>query len=99
METVAVRLKKISDLDFFGKILDEKRSEVIRNLIDEGRKMKALELYKQNKVSLEVASKLAGVTLGEFFDLLEEYKIKLNMTLDDAKEAMKNAREFFKTNL
>ena len=93
METIAVRVKKVEELDNFGKILDENRSEVVRDLIVQGKKMKALELYKNNKVSIETASKLAGIPLGEFFDLMEEYKVKLNITLEDAKEAMENARK------
>ena len=97
MEAVAVRLDKVEELDNFTKILNENRSGVIRELIVEGRKMKAIELYKSNKVSLETAANLAGLTLGQFLDLMEEYKIKINQTLDDAKEAMDNARKFFKS--
>ena len=93
MEIISVRLKKLKEIDYFSKVLNENRSEVVRELVEEGKKLKAIELYKQKKVSLGLASNLAGLTLSEFLDLLEEFNVKLNLTLDDAKEAMKNAEK------
>ena len=63
MEIISVRLKELKELDYFGKLLNEKRSEVVRNLVQEGKKLKAIELFKHKKVSLGLASKLSGVTL------------------------------------
>ena len=83
----------MKELDAFSKLLSENRSEIVRELIEEGRKLKALELYKQKKVSLGLASKLAGFTLSEFLDLMAEYNVSLNLTLEEAKEAMRNAKE------
>lgn len=91
METVSIRLEDPKELDSLGKILKENRSEVVRELLEEGKKMKALTLYKTRKISLGLAAKFAGVTLSEFLDLLEEYHIKINITLEDAKLAMKHA--------
>ena len=88
MEIISVRLKRLKELDYFSKLLNENRSEVVRDLVEEGKKLKAIGLYKQRKVSLGLASKLSGLTLSEFLDLLEEYNVKLNLTLEDAKEAM-----------
>ena len=96
MEIISVRLKRLKELDYFSKLLNENRSEVVRDLVEEGKKLKAIEMYKQRKISLGLASKLSGLALSEFLDLLEEYNVKLNLTLDDAKEAMRNAEEFFK---
>ena len=93
MDIISVRLKKLKELDYFSKILNENRSEVVRDLVEEGRKLKAIELYKQKKISLGLASKLSGLTLSEFLDLLEEYSIKLNLTLEDAKESLRNAEK------
>ena len=96
MEIISVRLKGLKGLDHFSKILNENRSEVVRELVEEGKKLKSIELYKQKKVSLGLASKLSGLNLSEFLDLLEEYNVKLNLTLEDAKEAMRNAKELIK---
>ena len=48
MEVISVRLKRLKELDYFSKLLNENRSEVVRDLVDEGKKLKALELYKEN---------------------------------------------------
>ena len=93
MEIISIRLKRLKELDYFSKLLNENRSEVVRDLVEEGKKLKAIELYKQKKVSLGLASKLSGLTLSEFMDLLEEYNVKLNLTLEDAKEAMRYAEK------
>ena len=93
MEIISVRLKKLKELDYFSSILNENRSEVVRDLVEEGKKLKAIELYKQKKISLGLASKLSGLSLSEFLDLLEEFNIKINFTLDDAREAMRNAEK------
>ena len=93
MEIISVRLKKLKEIDYFSRILNENRSEVVRDLVEDGKKLKALELYKQKKISLGLASKLSGLTLSEFLDLLEEFNVKMNFTLEDAKEAMKNAEK------
>lgn len=53
--------------------------------------MKAINLYKDKKISLGLGAKLAGLSLSGFLDLLEEHNVKLNLVLDDAKMAMKNA--------
>ena len=95
MDVLSVRLGKLGEIDQFSKLLNENRSEVVRTLVEEGKKLKAIELYKQKKISLGLGAKLAGMTLSEFLDLLEEYNVKLNLTLDDAKEAMKNAGKMF----
>ncbi|MBI1936347.1 UPF0175 family protein [Candidatus Woesearchaeota archaeon] len=93
METVSVRLKDIKEIDYFGKLLKEKRSELVRDLVEEGRKMKALNLYKSKKVSLGLGARFAGLSLSEFLDLMSEHNINLNLTLEDAKLSMKYAKE------
>jgi len=93
METVSIRLNKIKELDYFGRLLNENRSVIVRDLLEDGRKMKAINLYKNKKISLGLGARLAGITLSDFLDLLEEYNVKLNLTLEDAKLAMKNSEK------
>jgi len=93
METVSIRLKKVKELDYFGKLLKENRSKIIRDLLEEGKKMKAMNLYKNKKISLGLAARFADMSLSDFLDLLEEHNIKLNLTLEDAKLAMKHAED------
>lgn len=94
METVSIRLNKIRELDCFSRLLNENRSVIVRDLLENGKKMKAIDLYKNKKISLGLGAKLAGLNLSDFLDLLEEHNVKLNLTLDDAKLAMKNINKF-----
>ncbi len=93
METISIRLKKVKELDFLGKLLKENRSELVRGLLEEGKKMKAIDLYKNKKISLGLAARFADMGISDFLDLLEEHNVKLNLTLEDAKLAMKYAEE------
>ena len=92
METVSSRLD-LETINLFGKILKEKRSEVVRELVTAGQKHKAVELYKMKKVSLGLGAKLADVTLSEFIDLLKGYDVYLNLEKEDVEQALKTARK------
>lgn len=92
METVSSRLN-LETISLFGKILKEKRSEVVRELVESGKKHKAVELYKIKRVSLGLGAKLAGVTLSEFIDLLKEHNVNLNLEKGDVEMALKTARK------
>lgn len=94
METVSARLD-LDAIKLFGKVLNEKRSEVVRELVESGKKHKAVELYKMKKVSLGLGAKLAGVPLSEFFDLLREHNVYLNLEKEDIGDALKTARKLF----
>lgn len=87
METVSSRLD-LGTISLFEKVLKENRSEVVRDLVDAGKKHKAVELYKMKKVSLGLGAKLAGVTLSEFIDLLREHSAYLNLEKEDVEQAI-----------
>ena len=92
METVSSRLD-LDAVNLFGKVLKEKRSEVVRELVESGKKSKAVELYREKKVSLGLGAKLAGLTLSEFIDLLRYINAYLNLEKEDVEQAIKTARK------
>ena len=92
METVSSRLD-LETINLFGKILKEKRSEVVRELVESGKRHKAVELYKMKKISLGLGAKLAGVALSEFIALLKEHNADLNLEKGDVEQALKTARK------
>ena len=65
----------------------------MRQLVESGRKRKAVELYKNGKVSLGLGARLAGVTLNEFIDLLRKHDAYLNLELEDVKKSVEVARK------
>lgn len=90
--TISVRYEHTNDLKFMTELMGLNRSEMLRELIDEGRKMKSIELYKQGKVSLGLGAKLSGLSISEYIDLLKEYKVQINIDIEDAKKALEYAR-------
>jgi len=90
--TISVRYEPAKDLEFMTKLFGVNKSKMLRELIDEGRKMKSIELYKQGNVSLGLGAKIAKVSISEYMDLLKEYKIPINIDIDDAKKALQYAR-------
>jgi len=92
MEAVSVRMNK-EEIEKIATLLKEKRSEIVRTLLNGGKKMLAIELYKEKKVSLGLASRLAGLSLSEFIDLLKEFNITLNLEKEDVKQALRYAKE------
>ncbi len=90
--TISVRYEHANDLKFMTELMGLNRSEMLRELIDEGRKMKSIKLYKQGKVSLGLGAKLARLSISEYIDLLKEYKVQINIDIDDAKKALEYAR-------
>lgn len=92
METVSSRLD-VENLDLFGQVLQENRSETVRELVESGKKHKAVELYQLKKISLGLGTRLAGVTLSEFIDLLREHNAYLNIEQEDVQAALGTARK------
>ncbi len=94
MELVSARLDTES-LEEFENVMNESKSKVVRELVEVGRKHKAVELYKNKKVSLGLGSRLAGVTLSEFIDLLKDHNVSLNLDVEDVKKSLGTARKVF----
>ena len=93
MKTTSVRLEEPEAVTAFQKVLKEKKSSVLRELIVEGRKAKSVELFRQKKVSLGLGAKLAGLTVSEYFDLLEKNMVPLNLSRREAQKALDTARK------
>ncbi len=91
--TISVRYEHPNDLKFLKDMMGLKMSEMLRELINEGRKMKSIELYKQGKVSLGLGAKIARLSISEYMDLLKEYKVMINIDIDDAKSSLDYARK------
>ncbi len=70
----------------------ESRGEVLRELLEEGRKMEAIRLYKEGKASIGKASRIAGISVSELMDLLAEFGVKSNLNLEDFRESLLHAK-------
>jgi predicted HTH domain antitoxin len=68
-------------------------SSAVRELVDLGRVMLAVDRYKNGEASLEKAAKLAGVSLSKLMDILASYGVEANLTHEDYLQSLKTVRK------
>ena len=77
------------------------KSAAIRKLlalgIEYNRKLKAIQSYKEGKISLGKAAEIAGVCTSEMMDILIRFGVKANVTFEDYKKGMKETRKAMKS--
>ena len=68
------------------------RSSALRKVLDIGlaeyNKRKAVEKYRNGKVSIGRAAELAGVSIAEFYKILEEENVPIRIDLAGIKQAI-----------
>lgn len=97
METVAVRIPK--DIEEELRLVVERegldRSTALRKMLEKGlkewKKELALQLLREGKVTLWKAAEVAGVTIWEMLELVEEEGISLPIRAEDVIEDIKAA--------
>ena len=63
---------------------------------EELRKIVALELYRENVISIGKAAEVAGLSVAEFMEFSAKRSVPLHYTLEDLKEDLKWAKEIRK---
>ena len=93
--TLSIRIDE-DDYEFVKKMAKENKEEIsksVRELVDLGRLMYAVESYKKGKVSIGKASELAGISISEIMDRLSDFGVKSDLTKEDYLEGLKNLRK------
>lgn len=67
-------------------------SKAVRDLVDKGRLMLAVERYKKGQASLGLAAELAGITLSEMINVLSEYGVTSNLEAEDYLKGLDHLR-------
>lgn len=96
MKNVLVTRFEASDLKFiaeYGRRNDLDKSAVIRELYKYGRRFLAVKRYEDRSASLGVASEIAGMSVGQFMDLLGDLKVSLNVSREDVLEGLNNLKQ------
>jgi predicted HTH domain antitoxin len=97
-KVLSVRLEK-EDFDFIVEEAKEEKvdkAKVFRELVERGRLQKAIEEYKNKKISIGKAAEKAGITLSEMIDKLAELGIKNTMTKEQYLQGIKNLEEVWR---
>lgn len=97
-KTLSIRIDD-EDYRFLSSLAEEEKenvSDTVRELVDMGRIMLAIERYKKSEASIEKASKIAGVSLSRMIDLLADFGIEANMEYEDYLTGLRNIRKIWK---
>jgi len=95
--TLSIRIDE-EDYNFVKKIAKEHQEEIsksVRELVNLGRLMFALDQYKKSKISIGKAAEVAGVSISEMMNMLSEFGIPSNVTYEDYLEGLETARKLW----
>ena len=94
-KTLSVRMDQ-ENYEFVRIIAKENKEDIskaVREMVDLGRLMFAIESYKKGKASIGKTAELAGVSISEMINLLSEFGIKSNLEYEDYLKGLENMRE------
>ena len=84
-------------IEKLSKLEKTEKSAVIREALEKGlnkiKKDVAIELYRENELSISEAASLADVSVPEIMEVLMQHGIKSKMTIKDLEEGKKTAEE------
>lgn len=93
--TLSIRMGK-EDYEFVKRMAEENKEEIskaVRQLVNQGRVMHSIELYKNGDASLGKAAEIAGVSISKMMDILAAFGVKSGVTYEDYAEGLKNLRK------
>ncbi len=94
IKTLSIRMKE-NDYRFLSFLAEEEEEDIsktVRELLELGRVMLAIDKYKKREASLEKASRLAGVSISKMMDILQEFGVRTNIEYEDYLNSIKNLK-------
>jgi predicted HTH domain antitoxin len=80
-------------LSSFAKEEKEDVSKTVRELVDLGRIMLAIEKYRKSEASIERAAMIAGVSISKMMEIFKEYGVEANLEYEDYLKGLKSLRK------
>jgi predicted HTH domain antitoxin len=68
-------------------------SKKVRELVDFGRVMLAIEKYRKSEASIEKSARIAGISISKMIGILKEHGIEANLEYEDYREGLKLLRK------
>jgi hypothetical protein len=94
-KTISIRMDD-EDYRFLSVLAKGERedfSKKVRELVDLGRVMLAIEKYKKSEASIERAARIAGVSVSKMMDILHEHNVEMNLERGDYLKGLNSLRE------
>jgi predicted HTH domain antitoxin len=86
------------DYKFLSSLAKEEKEDVsktVRELVDLGRVVLAIEKYKKSEASIEKAARIAGVSISRMLDIFKEYGVEANIEYEDYLKGLKSLRKIW----
>ena len=79
-------------IEFPKEVFNKARID-LKSASEEVRKLIALELYRERKISMSRAAEIAGMPLGEFISLSSSKEISIHYTVEDLERDRETAKK------
>jgi predicted HTH domain antitoxin len=96
-KTLSIRMND-EDYRFLSILAKEEKEDVskkVRELVDLGRVMFAIEKYKRSEASIEKAARIAGVSISKMMDILREHGVEANLEYEDYLKGVKSLQKIW----
>ncbi len=94
-KTLSIRIND-EDYRFLSALAKEEKGDVskkMRELVDLGRVMLAIEKYKKSEASIEKSARIAGVSISKMIDILKEHGVEANLEYEDYLKGLKSLQK------
>ncbi|ODS34246.1 MAG: hypothetical protein SCARUB_00620 [Candidatus Scalindua rubra] len=94
-KSLSIRINE-DDYKFLSSLAKEEREDVsktVRELVDLGRVMFAIEKYKKSEASIEKAARIAGVSISKMMEIFKEHGVEANIEFEDYLKGLKTLRK------
>ena len=93
-KTLSIRMNDDSYKELFSLAREERIdvSKVVRDLVELGRIMLAINKYKASEASIEKAAKIAGVSVSKMIDIFIEFSVEANLDHEDYLKGLETLR-------
>ena len=90
-KTLSIRMND-KDYRFLTELAEDERQDIskkVRELVDLGRVMLAIERYKKSEASIEKAARIAGVSISKMLDIFKDHGVEINLEYEDYLKGLK----------
>ena len=94
-KTLSIRMND-EDYRFLSALAREEKEDVskkVRELVDFGRVMLAIEKYRKSEASIEKSARIARVSISKMIDILKEHGVETNLEYEDYLKGLKLLRK------
>lgn len=94
-KTLSIRIDD-TDYKFLSSLAKEEKEDIskaVRELVDLGRVLLAIEKYRKSEASIEKAAKIAGASISKMMAVLKEYGVEANLEYEDYLKGLKTIRK------